>query len=886
MFQVILKIYLQNKEGKMNPKRISILCVFILVLPFVLCAQTSPEDFLGHEVGADRKLADYNQIMAYFQKLDQESGKIKVLTIGTTTLGKPMIMAVISSENNIENLDSYREITKKLRDARGLTSEDARILAKEGKVFVLISNTLHATEIGGSQESMEFAHRLVTGNTPFDADKVLDEVILLLIPAANPDGQQMVSDWYRKNLGTKYEGGPMPWLYHHYAGHDNNRDWITFNLAETRALSKVLFHDWLPQIHDDKHQMGSGGARCFFPPFVDPVDPNVHPLVIRGIDLCGANVLYDLQQEGFKGVEHARMFAPWWKGSFNGTAMVHHSIGVFSEMASVKVATPIYIDSTELPKANYQKSLQFPDPWAGGWWRLKDIVDYELTISLSLVKTAYLHKEELLYNFFRMCKESIEMGKKGGPFAFIIPQKQSDYPTTLRMLEILMFGGAEIQQARESFVADGKSYPAGSFVILMSQPYRPYVKGILEERKYPMVELPMTLLDNASHTLPMQMGVSFTRIENPFEAELDRLESLPYPSVSSPSSSPYIVLDSRVNSSYSVVFSLLKENVEMFRTKENIIRKEFKAAAGSFIIKNTPQVQKSIPGLLEKKHLTAYGLDDITDIAKAPLKNHRVGLYQSWKSNMDEGWTRYVFDDFGIPFTTLHNKDFKASKNKTVNLKEKYDVIVFADESAEIIKSGTVHLPPALAAYTSFVSGFPPEYEGGIGNEGIAALKSFVEQGGILVALNNASRLFMKEFKMPTRDSLNGVPRAQFFATKSLMKIKVDNTSPIGFGMPAEAAAMFSPSGGFFEAQSPAFTTWLPSTGDWERQVVATYPEDGVLMRGWLRGEEHIARRAAVIDVKYKKGHIILIGFLCQHRAQTHGTYKFLFNSLLYPEID
>jgi hypothetical protein len=852
----------------------------------VLYAQTSPEEFLGHEVGADRKLADYNQIMAFFQKLDQESEKIKVLNIGTTTLGKPMIMAVISSENNIANLDKYREITKKLRDARGLVPEDARELVKEGKVFVLISNTLHATEIGGSQESMELAYRLVTGKTPFDATKVLDDVILLLIPTANPDGQQMVTDWYRKNLGTTYEGGPMPWLYHHYAGHDNNRDWITFNLAETRALSKVLFHDWLPQIHDDKHQMGSGGARCFFPPFVDPADPNVHPLVIRGIDLLGGNVLYDLQQEGFQGVEHARMFAPWWKGSFNGTAMVHHTLGVFSEMASVKVATPIYIDPTELEKAHFTKSLQFPDPWKGGWWRLKDIVDYELTISLSLMKTAYLHKEELLFNFFRMCKESIEEGKKGDPYAFIIPQKQSDYPTTLRMLEILMFGGAEIHQSKKDFIADGISYPAGSFVILMSQPYRPYVKGILEERKYPIVGLPMTLLDNASHTLPMQMGVSFRRIEKPFEIELDKLDSIPFPSISLPAPSPYIVLDSRVNSSYSVVFSLLKKNAEIYRTKERIIGEGFKAAAGSFVIKNTPMVQNSIPGLLEKKHLTSYGLENIDDIAKAPLKNFRVGLYQSWKSNMDEGWTRYVFDDFEIPFTTLHNKDFKSLKDKAVNLNEKFDVIVFADESAEIIKSGTVHLPPALAAYASFVSGFPPEYEGGIGNEGVRALKSFVERGGILVALNNASRLFMREFNMPARDALSGVPQNEFFATKSLMKIKVKNTTPIGFGMPTEAAAMFSPSSGFFEAQSPSFTTWTPPIKDWEIQVVATYPEDGILLRGWLRGEEHLARKVAVIDAKYKKGHIVLIGFLSQHRAQTHGTFKFLFNALLYPEID
>jgi hypothetical protein len=858
----------------MSLKRSIVLCCLFLSVPFFLGAQTSPEEFLGHKVGADRKLADYNQIQAYFQKLDEESEKIKVLTIGESTLGKPMIMAVISSEKNMVNLDIYREISKKLSHARDLSPDEAKKLAKEGKAIVFITCTLHATEIGGSQESMEFAYRLVTGNTPFDADKVLEEVIVLLVPAANPDGQQMVTDWYRKNLGTKYEGGPMPWLYHHYAGHDNNRDGIAINLNETRAVSKVLHHDWFPHIYDDKHQMGSTNARCFVPPFIDPADPNIHPILFSGIDLVGANMAYDLQNAGLKGVEHARNYASsWFKGALTGTAMSHNIVTVFSEMASAKVATPIYINPNEIPTYYYTKSLTFPDPWPGGWWRLSDIVEYELTTSLSLVETAFHHKEDFLYNSYRMGKDSIESGKKGDPFAFVFPQKQRDYPTTLRMLDILKFGGAEIHQARESFVADGKTYPEGSFVILMSQPYRTYIVSVLEKRKYPS-GVPSRLQDNASHTLPMQMGVSFSRIGKSFDAKLDKLESIPYPTVSSPASSPYIVLDSQANASYSVVFSLLGEKAEIYRTKEKIKGEGFKAAAGSFIIKNTPQVQKAIPGLLEKWHITAYGLEDIADISKAPLKNHRVGVYQSWRSNMDEGWTRYALDDAGIPYTTLHNKDFKSTKKNKVNLIERYDAIVFADESPEIIKSG---MPSQSSRYYArYLGAFPPEYDGGIGNEGIEALKAFVEQGGILVALNSASTLFIKEFKIPARNALAGVSRTEFFCPTSLLRIKVDNTSPIGYGMPDEAAAMFY--------RSLAYSTWLPPTQDWKRTVVAAYPEDNILLRGWILGEDVIARRAAVVDVKYKKGHIVLVGFRCQHRAQTHGTYKFLFNALLYPE--
>ncbi|MFQ5722745.1 MAG: M14 metallopeptidase family protein, partial [Candidatus Aminicenantales bacterium] len=453
----------------------SLLILFSFAL--FLQAQTSPKDFLGHEVGADRKLADYNQIQAYFHKLDQESAKIKVLEIGKTTLNKPMIMAVITSEENMAKLDDYRAISKKLRDARGLTPEEARNLSKQGKLILLFTCNIHSTEIASSQMAMELAYKLVTGQTPFDADKVLNDVIVLLVPTTNPDGQQMVTDWYRKYVGTKYEGGRMPWLYHHYAGHDDNRDWFMFNLSETRAVTKVLYHDWIPQIHIDEHQMGSTGARLFIPPYMDPPIPNVHPLLWRGVYLCGANMAYDLEKKGFKGVVHGRSFTGWWIGACDDTSWLHNTIGLLSEMASVKVATPIYVDPTELHKSYYEKRMQFPDPWPGGWWRLRDIVNYELTLSLSLIKTSYLYKQDFLFNFYKMGRDAIESGQKNKPYAFVIPKKQFDYPTALKMLDILKFGGVEIHQAKEDFIADGKLYPAGSFVVLMSQPYRPYAQA-------------------------------------------------------------------------------------------------------------------------------------------------------------------------------------------------------------------------------------------------------------------------------------------------------------------------------------------------------------------------------------------------------------------------
>ena len=870
-----------SREKNLNRAFIYVFVLFFL--PFFLGAQTSPEAFLGFKVGADRKLADYNQIQAYFQKLDQESDRIKVLNIGTSVLKKPMIMAVITSEQNMDKLDTFREIVKKLRDPRTLSPEEAKKLSKEGKAILLITCNIHATEIASSQMAMELAYKLATGETPFDAKKVLEDVIVLLVPTSNPDGQQMVTDWYRKYVGTKFEGGRMPWLYHHYAGHDNNRDWFMFNLSETRAVTKVLYHDWLPQIHIDEHQMGSTGARLFIPPFMDPPVPNVQPLLWRGVNLCGSNMAYDLQKNGYRGVVHGRSFTGWWIGACDDTSWLHNVVGLLSEMASVKVATPIYIEPTEIPQSYYEKRMGFPDPWPGGWWRLRDIVDYELTLSLSLIKTAYLHKEDFLYNFYLMYKNSIEKREKGEPFAFIIPNKQRDYPTALRMLDILMFGGVEIHQAKEDFTAEGKLYQAGSFVVKMSQPYKPYAQALLEKQKYPNIRQypggpPVPPYDNAGWTLPLQMGVTCDRIDKHFEAKIEKLEKIPYPSITPPpESSPYIVLDSRANVSYSVAFSLLKDKAEMYRSKENIKGIGFKAAAGSFIVKNTPEVQKVLPGLLEKWPIEAHELQDISDVPKVPLKHHRIGLYQSWSSNMDEGWTRCAFDDLGVPYTTLRNKDFKVTakgkKPQKVDLKAKYDVIVFADESADIIKLGK---PSPTSRWARFFSAMPPEYEGGIEKEGVEALKTFVEKGGILVTLNSACDLVFKEFKTPASNALERVDRSRFFCPTSLLKIEVDNESPIGYGMPKEATAMFS--------RSLAFDTRVPDA-EWDRKVVASFPEENVLSSGWLLGEDVIARKAAVVDVKRKEGHIILIGFRCQFRAQSHGTYKFLLNALLYPEI-
>ncbi len=504
------------------------LAVFVLAAG-LLAAQTPPDKFLGHKVGEDRKLADYTQIKAYFEKLAQETNRLKLFTIGESVLKRPIVMAAISTADNLAKLDRWKEVTRKLRDPRVTPVDEARRLAKEGKAIVLITCSLHATEIAASQMSMELAYDLVAGKTFFDAGKILSDVIVLLVPTSNPDGNQMVVDWYRKYVGTEFEGGSMPWLYHHYAGHDNNRDWYMFNLPETRAVTEVLYHDWLPQIHVDEHQQGSNGARLFVPPFMDPPLPNIQPSVWRGVNLVGTGMSYDLQKHGLSGVVNGRSYTAWWIGACDDTSWLHNVIGILSEAASVRVASPIYIEPNELQDGYHEKRMDFVDPWPGGWWRLRDLVDYELVLSKSMIKTAGLHKEDLLFNFYQMNKNSVESVDRGQPYAFVIPAVQRDYPTMLKMLEVLRMGGVEIHQAKGDFVAGGRFYSAGSFVVRMAQPYKTFAWALLERQKYPDMRQypggpPSPPYDNAAWTLPLQMGVLCDEVED--EVVLEGVDEL------------------------------------------------------------------------------------------------------------------------------------------------------------------------------------------------------------------------------------------------------------------------------------------------------------------------------------------------------------------------
>ncbi|MEW6457190.1 MAG: M14 metallopeptidase family protein [Acidobacteriota bacterium] len=854
--------------------KVSLALIFLFLLAFSINSFSEvppPEKFLGFKVGEDKKLADYNKIRGYFDLLDKNSEWLKVVSLGKTTLNNDFFMAIITSPKNFSKLDYYRGISKKLADPRGVTLDEARKLSKEGKIVVLVTMSLHSTEIAASQMSMELAYSLITGKIPFDRDKVLDDIIFLLMPCINPDGNIMVVDWYNKYLGTEYEGGSMPWLYHHYAGHDNNRDWFMFNLKETRIVSKVYYQDWFPQIILDQHQMGSTGARLFVPPYMDPPNPNVHPLIWRALALIGSNMALDLEENGKKGVIDGSMYTGWWEGASIYTPWWHNMIGVLTEAASVRVASPIHIEENELSiergGTDYSIKMKFPSPWQGGWWRLRDIVEYEMIAVYSLLETSSKYKEEFLMNFWRMGKDAIDKGKTEPPFAYLIPPDQWDSIAASKFIEIMMLGGIEVHKAKKSFKVENTEYPAGTYVILMDQPYRNYIKDMLERQRHPELRLypggpPIRPYDAAGWTLSLQMGVNVLEVNQKLTiGNLEKLKAADYPEGYFEGKFSNYILDTRINENFRGVNRILAKGYEVFRSEKEISRGNLSFPPGSFVVKAQEKDLDLLKKISDELHINFYGLEKIEGLSLRKITMPKIALYKPWVVSMDEGWTRLILENFEFNFKNIENKDFREGKL------EEFDTIIIPDMDASIIINGR----PA-GEFARFFAPLPKEYSGGIEKEGLENLKKFIKNGGNLVLFDSASSLAIEHLDVPVVNALRTLKSEEFFCPGSLLKIKIDNRHPIGWGMPEDASAFFM--------QSVAFRTTIPRI-NFDRRVVGYYPNEPLLQSGWILGEENLKRKAAVVDVQYEKGKIILLGFRVQHRAQTVGTFKLFFNSLL-----
>jgi hypothetical protein len=854
-----------------------ILFLTIVLLTGIVTGETliPPEKVFGFPMGSDRKLIDWNQITDYFFTLDKSSDKIIVKELGKTTLGKPFLLTIISSTENIKNLDRYQAIQQQLANPYDLPEEKARSLVAEGKIVVLVSLNIHSTEIASSQESVELAYEMITRTDP-EIKKILDNVILLLIPSLNPDGQQMVVEWYRKHVGTPYEGCNMPWLYHHYAGHDNNRDWYMFNLKESRLTAPVLYHEWFPEIVLDQHQMGSTGPRLFVPPYSDPVNRNTHSIIMAEVNMLGKHVVADLHRQGFKGIITGMRFNAFFEGTMSKTPLWHNMVGILSEMASARIATPVYLPRGSLGRygaeiPGYSRVTDFLDPWEGGWWRLRNIIEYEKALTYSVLDLAATYKEKFMMNFYALNKEAIEKGKTGPPYAFIVPSDQHDPSSAAEMLKVLKRNGARIYRSQSQFVYAGKTYPGGTCVIPLAQPCRPCIKDLMEPQKYPHLISypggpPIPPYDVTGWTLFLQMGVDVVEMKKPIDVGLTLTETFDFgPSglIDAPKApaKTYLV-ERRYNNAFAVLNELLKIKADVYWSDVEFSIKDKTYPAGTFIIPAGKGINSKLKSLAEEFKVPVYGIDQPVRVKRTKALLPRLGLYHPWTASMDEGWTRLVLDTYRFSYKQLYNDEIKKGK-----LAQKYDVIIIPDLSISSIVDGKRrwwYSEPVLGDALQ-----PEKYRGGIGKEGIDALTAFVKAGGTLITFGDASNFAIEKIRVPAVNVLKGLDRKEFYAPGSLLQIELDTAHPLAYGLPKKIAIRMT--------NSPAFRLRLHIQ---ESKAIGYYGEDNPLLSGWLIGPEKLAGKTALAEIPIEKGRVILFGFRVQSRAQTFGTFKLLFNAI------
>jgi hypothetical protein len=833
----------------------------------------APEDVFGFKVGADYKLADYDQMLEYYDQLDAASDRVQMVEIGKSVMGRSIKLMFISTVENLQNLERYRQISEQLGRAR-VGEEEARALVKEGKAVVWFDGGMHATERAHAQMTSELAWRIATEESE-EMQKIRENVITLIVPCINPDGVDIVVDWYRKNLGTPYETSGPPILYQKYVGHDNNRDWFMNNMPETKAATKVLYSEWYPQIVHNHHQSSPAWARIFLPPFRSPVNNRIHPGVTTGVNLVGTAMANRFAMMKMPGVISGTSYSMFWNGGMRTAPYYHNMIGILTEVGH-STPTPRYYDPEKKPTfvggvRSDGSEIFYPYPWEGGESHFRDAVDYMLEASMGILDIAADRKEEFLYNFYQMGRDAIENEEEA--FAYIIPPKQWDSGEAHNLVEILQRGGLEAHEATAAFSVNGKEYEAGSVIFYGAQAFRPYLVDLMEKQEYPDQYRypggpPRPPYDLAGWTLPMQMGVAVDRIDTTFEAATRALESLIQmeKGMLKGKGKAGFVFSSKENAAYSAVNQLLKAGFSVNIIHDTLEVDGMKMAPGLFWV-DGKNVEATLDQMAASHGLDFIGLDKKPKVQIQTLNKVKLGIYKSWVANMDEGWSRWVFEQHAFDLDTLHDQDIL-----TRDLAQ-YDAIVIPDQSTNRIMNG--HSQGRM----------PEQYVGGLGIEGVSKLSDYVKAGGTLITFDEASDFAIDQFGLPVRNTTSRLSSSQFFIPGSLIRAKVDKSHPMTFGVQEEVAASYSQSRAY-EIVTPSYRgeggeEKIEHAPEPEVDVVVKFAEKDLLMSGWAMGEErYLKNKAAMLDVKHGEGNIVLFSFRPQFRGQPRGTYKLIFNAI------
>ena len=821
-----------------------------------------PEEFFGHRMGADRKLAHWDRLVEYYELIGGESDRVQVVNMGPSTLGRPFLSIFISSPENLARLDDYQRMNRVLQDPRGHSQGEIDQAIAEGKVVFVQSYALHSTEVAAAQSAAEIVWRFATRDDA-GIHEILDNTISILIPSFNPDGVDLVNEWYDRWVGTEYEGAGPPGLYHHYIGHDNNRDAFMQNTVESLYGAQILFREWTPQGFIDHHQMGPYTARIYLPPYAEPIRPGGDPLVWREMSWYGAHMAYRMEEEGLEGAVNAAIYSGWGHLGFHWLTPFHNIAGMLTESASARLATPLFVHpdqlrgSRQLPE--YEAQTTFPNPWAGGWWRVRDIVDRQISATFSPLEMAARNRETVLRNAWNKASRQIRRGAEDEVKAYIVPARQHDPLTTGKMVDKLLLQGITVEQSSAGFTHEGRVYGPGTWVVSVAQPKRGVVRWLLGRTLYPDNSYtrtadgdPIRPYDMSGDVLAEFMGVRVDEARMAVEAALEVVAERKLPPGTVASSAPHgYLMDGALNDAFKAVNLLFDAGASLRRVTGDTAG----AKRGDFIAAGV--ASETLGEVAEATGVSFSALVADASGASHPLSQQRIGMYQRYYGgNMDEGWTRWLLEDFGFEYTSLFDEEILAG-----DLHERWDVIVLPADSKEMM------LGQPDPGQT------PPDYQSGFGPEGARALEAFVKDGGTLVTFAQAGQLVLDEFDVPVRDAVAGRWGNEFWAPGSTLKVEVDTSSPFAYGMPKDALAAYLAGGQVYET--------VPGARSADVRRVLTYVDRDILQSGWLLGEEAIAGKAAMVSVDHGEGTIVMIGFRAQHRAQTHGTFKLFFNVLL-----
>ncbi len=846
-------------------------------------ALPSPEQFFGFQMGADRKLANWDKLLSYYQTLAKSSNRVKLVELGKSSEGRPYIALFISSPANLAKLEQYRQIAVKLADPRGVSDAEAKKLIADGRVVTIQSFALHSSEVAASQTAAEFVYDSLARSDE-EAMRNLDNVISIVLPSINPDGTQMIADWYMKYAGTPNEAANLPWLYQKYAGHDNNRDGFALNLPESKLIGQLMYRDWPPNAYMDHHQMGSNNARLFIPPYAEPIRPDGDPLVWREITWYGGHMGTKLEAAGKTGVIGAAIYSGWGHMGFHWITPFHNIAGMLNESASARLATPMFVHPDQLKGGTrglpeYASQTTMPSLWPGGWWRVRDIVEQQKIVAWSIVDLAARNREMILQNMYLKATRQTERGKNGAVKAYAIAIDQHDPLTVKKLANRLLDSGVEVQQAKAQFFADGRVYGPGSFVVTMAQPKQGLVRWVLGRTFYPdntytrdLQGNPIRPYDMSTDTFGEFMGVRSDPVANAFTADLVKLTApVPLKGTLASSAPNGYVLDGRLNDSFRAAFMLLEQGIEVRRAAQPSADGSVKS--GDFLVP-----AGNVAAVAAETGVDFVALKSPITTGAYPVRKLRVAMFQRYGGgNMDEGWTRLMFEQFNVPFKTLMDAELKAG-----GLEAKFDTIVLPADS---VAAMTGERPAGGAGGAGGGGGgegggggaaaadnTPAEFKSGFGADGVKALQTFVQAGGTLLTFAQAGDLPIQRFGLPLRNLVAGVPSKEFWSPGSTLRVKFVNSHPLAYGMPPEGLALFMAGSQVYEITS------FDRSQDVE--VLSTYVERDILQSGWLLGEALIAKKAAAVSVKHGKGKVVLIGFRPQHRDQTHGTFKLVFNAL------